>query len=255
MESLETFKLSLTPSLVTFSIHTVNYNLPQLATAVESESETNRVWTADLWRLVWRFCAVVNPAPTQTVQKSFWNVPECSPSSHWVVQSSQIVVTKLLSDCLSERHHDVLHSDLMIPLWNRMEQADLVNRDGLPSSKSATQSETEFRHHTPNYMYRLHARHMRDWQDFSQYEESHMKHPLYSSGQSDPLTTFSSASGDRLGTVTAIRHHKHTGLRSESLLTKEIVQVTSISSAILGTSFSRTSKGVFDSAYFEIIVT
>ncbi|KAF7259584.1 hypothetical protein EG68_02639 [Paragonimus skrjabini miyazakii] len=369
MESLETFKLSLTPSLVTFSIHAVNYNLPQLATAVESESETKRVWTADLWRLVWRFCAVVNPTATQPVQKSFWNVPECSPSSHWVVQSSQVVVTKLPLDCLSDRHHDcilqptqsnnrvswftttyclqnvcadtlpvsnkqfpfncikdtnqicstqislrrrfisviksivtlnrtrpldpsshvlagknessiatpftfstktiqkislpvprprrtcktlclllfhwsllfwcigayhvdnanqsntenkhtfststssstssVLYSDLVIPLWNRLEQADLANRNGHPTSRSAIQSETEFKQHTPKYMYRLHARHMRDWQDFSQYEESHVKHPLYSSGQSDPFTTFSSVNGDRLGTVTAIRHHKH----------------------------------------------
>ncbi|KAF5405296.1 hypothetical protein PHET_01245 [Paragonimus heterotremus] len=369
MESLETFKLSLTPSLVTFSIHAVNYNLPQLAIALESESETKRVWTADLWRLVWRFCAAVNPTATQSVQKSFWNVLECSPSSHWVVQSSRVVVTKIPLDCLSDRQHDgilqpiqsnnrvpwlavtyclqnvrvdtpsvgdkqfplncikdsnqicstqisprrrllsviksivtvertrsldpiprvlegkngsststpftfstkavqkislpvprphrtcktlclllfhwsllfwcigayhvdntnqsstenkytfststspstspVLYSDLVIPLWNRLEQTELAGRNDRPIRGSATHAETEFTHHTPNYMYRLHARHMRDWQDFSQYEESHVKHPLYSSGQSDPFATFSSVSGDRLGTVTAIRHHKH----------------------------------------------
>ncbi|CAH8680324.1 unnamed protein product [Schistosoma rodhaini] len=74
---------------------------------------------------------------------------------------------------------------------------------------------------TPNYMFKLHERHMNDWYSFGRYETNHLLHPDYVKYLNDnPMTTDNNElykekklktqhNRHYLGMITAIRHHKH----------------------------------------------
>ncbi|VDP67044.1 unnamed protein product [Echinostoma caproni] len=66
---------------------------------------------------------------------------------------------------------------------------------------------TQLRARTPNYLFRLHDRHMRHWWDFDQFEADRLRHPVHRSRTSDMnIEKWNDAS---LGVITAVRHHQH----------------------------------------------
>lgn len=75
---------------------------------------------------------------------------------------------------------------------------------------AANEGKSERRARTPNYLFRLHDRHMRQWWDFDQFEADHLKHPIQTASGlvEDKWKTWNDA---RLGTITAVRHHRHIG--------------------------------------------
>ncbi|CAH8673670.1 unnamed protein product [Schistosoma haematobium] len=74
---------------------------------------------------------------------------------------------------------------------------------------------------TPNYMFKLHERHMNDWHSFGRYESNHLLHPDYvkylneNSISMDNIDLYKEKkrkthhNRHHLGMITAIRHHKH----------------------------------------------
>ncbi|VDO85998.1 unnamed protein product [Schistosoma margrebowiei] len=74
---------------------------------------------------------------------------------------------------------------------------------------------------TPNYMFKLHERHMNDWHSFGRYESNHLLHPDYvkylneNSISIDNIDLYKEKkqkthhNRHHLGMITAIRHHKH----------------------------------------------
>ncbi|OON16552.1 hypothetical protein X801_07634, partial [Opisthorchis viverrini] len=101
---------------------------------------------------------------------------------------------QVLSNVYHVPHPDSNPSIVDIPGLDQV----LVDED-MTNSKP---SRAELIERTPSYMFDMHDRHKRDWWDFDQFSDGHLRHPLHSQNIHEH-------DNRKLGTVTAIRHHKH----------------------------------------------
>ncbi|KAG5453465.1 hypothetical protein CSKR_100520, partial [Clonorchis sinensis] len=122
----------------------------------------------------------------------------------------------LLITCVGANHNlhpdKIPHHDQLLSNLYHLPQPDsnpsIVDIPGLDQVlvkedlKVSKPSRAELIERTPGYMFDMHDRHKRDWWDFDQFSDGHLKHPLQ-------LQNTREYANRKLGTVTAIRHHKH----------------------------------------------